>query len=87
MQFPPGLSLYTSPELITQHLVGELECGKKVTTSAIVGTYEGKIVTRSGSHYELIDVDSDYEKAFPNAKRRMFDAKNVPPILKKDLPE
>jgi len=52
----------------------KFENGTEITTSKIVGTREGLILTYSGSEYQLEDVDPEYEKAFPNARQRLLKA-------------
>jgi hypothetical protein len=72
---------YTPPELIVTRLAGNVynypnpnrhPDGKFITTSAVMGKRNGKVVTYSGSEYELLDVDPEYEKLFPNAKERLM---------------
>src|ERR1051325_6577137 len=46
--------------------------GKEVTTSLVVSRNGNKVVTKSGSEYELGLVDSLYESEFPNARQRLF---------------
>ncbi|MFO1502118.1 MAG: hypothetical protein U1G07_27720 [Verrucomicrobiota bacterium] len=46
--------------------------GKEVTTSLVVSRHGNKIVTKSGSEYELGKVDSFYESMFPNARDRIL---------------
>ena len=78
--FPEHISPYTAPELITQHLNGDVvghpkfEDGKNITTSPIVGSEGIYVKTQSGSLYELIDPHPDYEKQFPDAKNRLFNS-------------
>jgi signal peptidase I len=69
-----------APEQITAHLDGlvynhpryPFEQGKPVSTSPIVGKRGDKVVTRSGTEYELGAVLADYEAQFPNAKERLL---------------
>jgi hypothetical protein len=69
---------YIAPELKTclQGLVyghPEFPDGETVTTSIIKEvTVEGHIVTKSGSTYELGEVDPAYELAYPNARQRLL---------------
>lgn len=71
-------SPYTAPEALPKGLHGfvygnpKFADGDEVTTTAIVGTREGRVLTRSGSEYELGEVDPDYEAQFPNARSRVF---------------
>jgi hypothetical protein len=44
--------------------------GDPLTTSRIVKMENGLVVTRSGSKYELGEVDPEWEKLFPNAAER-----------------
>jgi hypothetical protein len=49
-----------------------IEDGKEITTSRIVGRSKDKILTKSGSEYELDGVDPEYEAAFPRAHERLM---------------
>lgn len=70
---------YLAPELSRMCLMGEVEGhperddGKTIVTSSIVGKFRGKVITNNGSEIELGEPKEAYEKAFPNAKRRLFD--------------
>jgi hypothetical protein len=74
----PGTNPFLAPELAVVCLCGILENpdhklhGKFVTTSRIIHQASGKVVTRSGSHYTLMDVAPDYENNYPNARERLF---------------
>ena len=46
--------------------------GKEVTTSLVVSRNGDKVVTKSGSEYELGAVDPFYESLYPNARQRVF---------------
>lgn len=46
--------------------------GKFIATSRLMGKRNGRVVTQTGSEYELGEVDPNYEKAFPNARERLF---------------
>ena len=46
--------------------------GKEVTTSCVVGRAGNKVVTKSGSEYELGTVDPAYESMFPGAPQRVL---------------
>lgn len=51
----------------------EHEDGHVAITSKLVGqTEDGLIVTKSGSYIELGEPKADYEKTFPDAKRRLL---------------
>jgi hypothetical protein len=69
---------YTAPELIRSVLQGNVygnpkfDDGTFICTSSIVGKNNGDIITKSGSRYELGNVDPAYEALYPNAKRRFF---------------
>jgi hypothetical protein len=69
---------YIAPELRSSRLFGyveghpELQDGLPIITSTIVGVVNGKVVTRSGTSYELLDPDPGYEAEFPNAKARVL---------------
>jgi hypothetical protein len=77
--YPPNITPYTPPELITQHLCGlamnhpRFPEGYDITTSAIMGKRQGSVVTKSGSVYLLGIPAKDYEAQFPNAEKRLFD--------------
>lgn len=75
----PGCSdPYLAPELQKSRLFGyveghpELPDGYQIVTSVIDRIEDGKVVTRSGTHYELLDPDPSYEAEFPNAKTRVL---------------
>ena len=57
--------------------------GKDVATSHIVGQRAGRVVTASGTEYELGVVESGYERVYPNAKVRLFAALPVMPKAKR----
>ena len=69
---------YAAPELISPRLQGRvyghprIKDGEYVSTSTIIGVKNGLVLTRSGSEYQLGEVDPDYESAFPNAKERLL---------------
>lgn len=69
---------YTAPELRTLHLQGMVyghpmfDDGHPVLTTPIVGVDDDRVVTKSGSVYELGEVDAMYEDQFPNARERLF---------------
>lgn len=69
---------YCPPEMIRFYLCGEVSGhpdftdGDKVTTSPLIGKRNGKVVTKSGSEYELGYVDQAYEQLFPNAEQRLL---------------
>jgi hypothetical protein len=46
--------------------------GKPVTTSLMIGCHQNRIVTKSGSEYELGEVDAAYETLYPNAQPRLL---------------
>lgn len=70
---------YKPPEAQTSHLHGKVyghpgfDEGTEVTTSPIAGLDGFAIRTRSGSRYFLGEVHPDYEKAYPDAKKRLYD--------------
>jgi len=79
--------LYTPPELISPRLQGKVYGhpnserhydGKFIVTSAPVGQRNGKVVTYSGTEYELGTVDPKFEKLYPNSRERVF--KNLPQV-------
>ena len=53
---------------------GHVRCsdGKEVTTSMVTSRNGDKVVTKSGSEYELGAVDAAYESLFPNARERLL---------------
>ena len=69
---------YQAPEQATQHLNGIVTGhpikadGVRVTTSEIIGRIQDRVVTRSGSEYELDQPAPEYEAQFPNAKERLL---------------
>jgi hypothetical protein len=71
---------YTAPELLVPRLQGNVynHTNKRhydekfIVTSKLMGKRNGLVVTHSGSEYELLEVDPEYEKQFPNAKKRLF---------------
>lgn len=74
---------YTPPEGVNYYLIGAVYGhtkprhydGKEIRTSRIVSvTADGLIVTKSGSQYQLGQVDPQYEKEFPDAQARVLKA-------------
>ena len=69
---------YKAPEQCSSRLRGIVYGNPKfgegcaVTTSQIVGKRGGKVVTKSGSEYELGAVDAAYHDAFPGAFNRLL---------------
>ena len=71
--------LYQAPEQGC-HLIGNVyghptrPDGRRVRTSTVVriDRITETIETRSGSIYELGEVDPDYERMFPDARKRVF---------------
>lgn len=79
-----NLNPYAAPETQTQRLGGKVfghpkfGDGQDVTTSSIRGkNASGEVVTKSGSVYELGEIDPSYEEAFPDAKNRLLDSLSV----------
>lgn len=73
---------YQPPELQKQYLHGTIFNHPKftdgvgnITTSHIVGIEGDKVRTKSGTLYELGEVDPEYEKIFPNARQRFLTSK------------
>lgn len=64
-------------------LIGECEGhtdypdGHVIVTSRCIGQQDGCIVTASGSYIELGEPKADYAKAFPDARKRLFDSAPV----------
>lgn len=54
----------------------EYEDGQLIGTSRIMNTTKPFVYTYSGSVYELGKVSVEYEKLFPDARKRLFDQKN-----------
>jgi hypothetical protein len=46
--------------------------GKELLTSPVVRCHANRIVTRSGSEYELGSIDPAYERRYPDALNRLF---------------
>ena len=46
--------------------------GKEVLTSSIAARRADCVVTRSGSEYELGEIDPHYERLYPNARQRLL---------------
>lgn len=71
-------SPFQAPELWVPRLAGNVyghpnfEDGTAVTTSRIVGKRDGKVITGSGSEYELGEVDAEYENLYPDAFNRLM---------------
>jgi hypothetical protein len=77
VQFPANF--YEAPELRVQCLTGKrpqdvTSLHSRVTTSPIIGKRWDEVVTRSGSHYTLLEVDPKYEAAYPGALKRLMDS-------------
>ena len=77
-----GRNPYASPEMqqyglkgfVYNHPRGIFKDGDEIITSAISHLNEhGQIVTKSGTVYELGEIDPEYEKMYPNAKERLLD--------------
>lgn len=71
-------SPYRAPEESAQFLAGKIfdderfEDGDPIVTTSIQGQRDGKVVTKSGSLYELGTPNPLYEKLYPNARERLF---------------
>lgn len=66
-------SPYLAPELREYSLVGNLNGGKRIKTSAIRSRIgRSIIVTKSGTRYQLGKPDVEYELVFPDCKERLF---------------
>jgi len=46
--------------------------GKFIKTSGIVGKRNGLVVTAAKHEYELLTVEPEYEKLFPDSKNRLL---------------
>jgi len=73
---------YTSPELLTMHLQGNISGHAKIEedelgiTSRIVGKNGEFVETYNGTLYELGSPSPEYEKQFPDAKNRLLKSIN-----------
>lgn len=71
-------SIWGPPDFSTPILHGnvygheEIQDGQTIISSIVIGVKNGKVITKSGSEYELDDVDPNYENIFPNAKERVL---------------
>lgn len=71
------VSPYTAPECIEHYMSGEVygnslfADGTKIYTSAIVKVMGDSVMTYSGNVYELGEPSPEYEKEYPNAKKRL----------------
>ena len=69
---------YTAPELRVPKLGGNVyghprfEDGEEVVTSRIVSIENKKVLTESGSLYELGEINPNYEAMFPDAEKRLI---------------
>ena len=70
---------YAAPETRSRSLHGRVfgspifNDGDLITTSSIRGQRRGKVVTSSGSSYELGQPNLSYEEKFPGAKSCLMD--------------
>ena len=46
--------------------------GKQVFTSLVAARHADRVLTRSGSEYELGETDPDYERLYPSARQRLL---------------
>ena len=53
--------------------------GREVTTSRLLCRNGSRVITRSGSAYELGEPHAMYEAEYPNAKRRLLNSLEVQP--------
>lgn len=77
--YPPNSNPYTPPEFKRAVLHGKVfghshyPDGKLISTSYIIRVSEEKYVhTKSGTVYELGEVNPRYEQAYPGARKRLF---------------
>jgi hypothetical protein len=69
---------YDPPEWAQPSLTGTVtghhrkSDGKSIVTSPIAGVENGVVRTKSGTLYELGEVDPEYEAKFPGARERLF---------------
>jgi hypothetical protein len=79
-QYEADFNPYAPPEEQVLRIQGKVynnpkfEDGEVIVTSPIVFVDKERqvIVTKSGSEYELGEAHPDYEKAFPQARERIF---------------
>jgi hypothetical protein len=65
---------FMAPELRPQCLGGDRGDNDCLTTPIMGKTEDGYVVTRSGSHYKLLDVDPAYEAEYPDALNRLMNS-------------
>jgi hypothetical protein len=56
------------------YVTGHPRCGdgKEITTSLVVSRTGDKVLTKSGSEYELGNVNAAYEALYPDARERLL---------------
>ena len=59
--------------------------GKEVLTSAVVYWADNRVVTKSGTEYELGAVDPSYERCYPGALQRLLARLEMAPQEQADL--
>lgn len=75
-------SLVDYPETNRLRLYGEIynneyfDEGEKIITNYVVGKCRGMVQTEDGVLYDLMDVDPEYEKKFPDAYERLMNLLN-----------
>ena len=67
------LGPHIAPEDMRQCVIGKIGKTTDIITSAIIGKRGINIVTQN-SEYELGEVDPEYEKDYPDAKRRFLNS-------------
>lgn len=75
-------SPYSAPEFSRLCLMGKVEGhperddGTTIVSSRVIGKFEGRVVTSTGSLIELGEPREAYEQAFNDSKRRLFESLN-----------
>lgn len=78
---------YKPPEAHKQAISGNVYGNPKfpegcfVTTSSIKRVLSDGVITKSGSFYELGEIDPEYEKLYPNARERFFANAEIKPAM------
>lgn len=74
------ISPYQAPETASKSLAGivtdhpEFETGAHITSSAIRGKRDGRVITKSGSEYFLGKPAKAYEELYPDAYNRLMNS-------------
>jgi hypothetical protein len=68
----PPINVYACPELDAIRLYGDLGGKSHWLTTPIIGRTEGGALVTANTVYTIGAIDEEYEKAFPDARRRLF---------------